>query len=73
MKWTTFFMVALIVAGIFLFQWPKMKQAPRKDKWVFSLLLLTGWGISLFDIQHISGPIQLKAIIFGPLGQFMKN
>jgi len=65
-KWGSFFAVTIVIIGILLLQWPKMKQAPKKDKWAFGLLLLIGWALSMFDLQHISGPITWKEVIFRP-------
>ncbi|KAB7706305.1 hypothetical protein F9802_11500 [Bacillus aerolatus] len=58
---------------IILFQWPKMKQAPKKDKWAFGVLLLIGWGLSMFDLQHMGGPTAWIEALFRPFGKFMEK
>ena len=56
MRWGAFFATTVIVALIILFQWPRMKQNPKKDKMAFLILLLIGWGLSMFDLPHMGGP-----------------
>lgn len=71
MRWGVFFGTAIIIAVISLLQWPKMKQHPKKDKWVFIMLLLVVWGLSLFDLPQMAGPLTLIQALFKPVGQFM--
>lgn len=73
MRWGAIFAVVTVSIVILLFQWPKMKQAPKKDKWAFGVLLVIGWVLSMFDLPHISGPITWKEVIFRPFGQLMQQ
>lgn len=73
MKWGAFLIVVAISIVILLFQWPKIKQAPKKDKWAFGILLVIGWGLSMLDLPHISGPVTWKAVIFRPFSQFLQK
>ena len=73
MRWEAFFCTTVIVALIILLQWPKMKQNPKKDKLAFSILLLIGWGLSMFDLPHIGGPTAWIEAFFRPFGQFMEK
>ena len=49
-RWGAFFATTVIVALIILYQWPRMKQNPKKDKLAFITLLLIGWVLSMFDL-----------------------
>jgi hypothetical protein len=73
MRWGAFFSTTVIVALIILFQWPSMKQNPKKDKLAFFTLLLIGWGLSMFDLPHIGGPTSWVEALFRPFGQFMEK
>lgn len=73
MRWGSFLAVILVSVVILLFQWPKVKKAPKKDKWAFSIILIIGWTLSMFDLPHINGPVTWKEMIFKPLGQFLQK
>ncbi|MFK2826916.1 hypothetical protein QYG89_14770 [Bacillus sp. B190/17] len=73
MRWGAFFATAVIIFVIVLFQWPKMKKTPKKDKWVFSILLLIGLGLSMFELEHMAGPVTWIEAIFKPFGKFMEK
>ena len=51
----------------------KDKKVRKKDKWAFFILLLIGWGLSMLDLPHITGPITWLEILFRPLGKFMES
>ncbi|VEF49756.1 Uncharacterised protein [Bacillus freudenreichii] len=72
MKWGAFFATLVIVAVIFLLQWPKMKKNPKKDKIVFIVLLSLGLVLSMFDLQRIPGPVTWVTTILRPLGKFLE-
>ncbi|WP_286178713.1 hypothetical protein [Bacillus sp. B4EP4a] len=63
----------VIVALIILFEWPKMKKNPKKDKVAFLTLLLTGLVLSMFNLPQMSGPTQWVEILFRPFGEFMEK
>lgn len=73
MKWGVFFATAGIVLVIILFQWPKMKQQSKKDKGAFIVLLLLALMLSMFDLQHIKGPVTLLEYIFKPFGKLIEQ
>ncbi|MGE6256503.1 hypothetical protein ACQKCU_01145 [Heyndrickxia sporothermodurans] len=73
MKWGTFFATTLIIIVIIFFQWPKLKQASKKDKGVFFSLLFIGWMLSMFDLPRISGPTSWISAIFEPFGQMLEK
>jgi hypothetical protein len=72
-RWGAFFGTTIIIAVIFLFQWPKMKQHPKKDKMVFFILLMISWGLSMFDLPHMTGPVTWLEALFKPAGKFMEK
>jgi hypothetical protein len=65
-------MMMVIIAIIILFEWPKMKQYPKKDKQVFIMLLFIGLSLCLFDLPYISGPITWLETLFKPFADIMK-
>ena len=74
MRWGTFFIVAGIIVFIILLTWQKMKQAPKKDKWAFFILLFIAWGLSLFNLQYVEGPNSILEKLLTPtFGKFMKK
>lgn len=73
MRWGAFLLTSGIVVLIILYQWPRMKQNPRKDKMAFVSLLLIGWILSMFDLPHMSGPTSWIEALFKPFGRFMEK
>ncbi|MFD6438967.1 hypothetical protein ACFWDG_03885 [Peribacillus sp. NPDC060186] len=73
MRWGAFFCTTVIVALIILYEWPKMKQNPKKDKMAFFSLLLMGLVLSMFNIQYMTGPTAWIETFFKPFGQFMEK
>lgn len=71
MKWGAFFATAAIIIVILLFQWPKMKQKPKKDKIALIVLLFIGWGLSMLNLPHIQGPTTLIEAIFTPFSKIL--
>ncbi|RST74415.1 hypothetical protein D4T97_011730 [Siminovitchia acidinfaciens] len=61
----------VIVTVIIFLLWPRMKQIPKKDKRAFFVPLPIGLVLSMFDLQHMKGPVTLIEDIFKPIGQFM--
>lgn len=72
-RWGAFFATTGIVALIILFQWPKIKHNPKKDKLAFFMLLLLGSVLSMFDLPHIAGPTSWIEALFKPFGQWMEQ
>jgi hypothetical protein len=72
-RWGAFLGTTIIIAVIILFQWPKMKQHPKKDKMAFFMLLLFAWVLSMFDLPNMAGPVTLIEALFKPVGQFMEK
>lgn len=73
MRWGAFMCTTVIVTLIILFEWPKMKQNPKKDKMAFLTLLLTGLVLSMFNLPQMSGPTQWIEALFRPFGEFMEK
>jgi hypothetical protein len=70
-RWGAFIGTTIIIAVIILFQWPKMKQYPKKDKMAFLMLLVFVWVLSMFDLPKMAGPVTWIEALFRPVGQFM--
>ena len=72
MRWGAFLITTVIIASIILFEWPKVKQKPKKDKSVFIVLLFIGWILSAFDLPHTPGPVTGLETLFEPLRSFIE-
>lgn len=73
MKWDSFAAGTAVAVGILMYQWPKMKKTPKKDKWAFAVLLFIGWLLSLFNLAHAPGPATLIQTVFEPAGFFLEK
>ncbi|WP_078411030.1 hypothetical protein [Priestia abyssalis] len=73
MRWEAFFGTTVIVALIILYEWPRMKQHPKKDKMAFFILFFIGWVLSMFDLPHMGGPSSWVETLFRPFGRFMEK
>ncbi|WP_313428986.1 hypothetical protein [Siminovitchia terrae] len=71
MEWGQFFGTASVVAVIVILQWPRMKDYSKRDKGGFIALLLIGLILSLFNLQHIKGPLDLEKAIFHPISRII--
>ncbi|MFJ7755615.1 hypothetical protein ACQKGI_19615 [Peribacillus muralis] len=73
MRWAAFLSIAFIASLIILYEWPKMKQKPAKDKMALISLLLIGLLLSMFHLQEMAGPTSWIEALFKPLGEFMER
>lgn len=73
MRWSVILGVTFIVLLIVLFEWPRMKDHPRRDKITFAGLLLIGWVLSLFDLQNLAGPSTFVEMIFKPISVILEK
>ncbi|MGE7761445.1 hypothetical protein [Peribacillus sp. NPDC097895] len=64
---------AVIVFLIILYEWPKMKKNPKKDKVAFLTLLLIGLVLSMFNLPQMSGPTEWMQTLFRPFGEYMEK
>lgn len=67
MRWTFFCIVTIAVSLIAWVEWPKLKEKPRRDRVVFTSLLILGWGLSMLDLPNTPGPTTVLEVIFKPL------
>ena len=72
MRWGAFFGTTLVIVILLSIQWPKIKKIRKKDKRAFFILLFMGWGLSMFDIPHMTGPTTWLETFFRPFGKFME-
>jgi hypothetical protein len=72
-RWGAFFGTTLMIAILVSIQWPRIKKYAKKEKWAFFILLFIGWGLSMFDLPHIAGPLTWLRFLFSPLGRFMES
>jgi Na+/melibiose symporter-like transporter len=66
MSWSFFSCVTIAVLLITWFEWPKLKQKPKKDKVAFISLLLIVWLLSMLDLPNTPGPTTVLHFIFKP-------
>ncbi|TMV48916.1 hypothetical protein FE783_14675 [Paenibacillus mesophilus] len=73
MRWSGMIAVTVIIGLIFLYEWPKMKRSPKKDKAVFVTLLSVCWVLSLFDLRSMAGPTTLIESLFKPFSEMLEK
>jgi len=71
-RWGAFFGTTLIITILIFMQWPRIKKYSKKEKSVFFILLLISWGLSLFDLPHIAGPVTWLKVLFKPIASIME-
>lgn len=72
MKWGLFLGMSTLVGLIILFEWPKLKPLPRKDKVSFFTLMFIGWFLSMFDLPNVPGPTSVIETLFKPLAKMLE-
>lgn len=73
MRWGAFFGTTLIISIMMIIQWPGIKKYSKKEKLVFFILLFIGWGLSMFDLPHISGPMTWLRVLFKPFAPLLES
>jgi hypothetical protein len=71
-RWGAFFGTTLIITIIIFIQWPRLKKYPKKEKWAFFILLSIGWGLSMFDLPNMAGPMTWLQALFKPFAPLME-
>lgn len=72
MRWGAFFTTTLIITILIFIQWTRIKKYSKKEKLVFFILLFIGWGLSMFDLQNIAGPVTVISALFKPFAPLME-
>lgn len=72
MKWGLLLGMSTVVGLIILFEWPKLKPLPLKDKVSFFALMFIGWFLSLFDLPNVPGPTSVIETLFKPLAKMLE-
>lgn len=75
MKWWATFGITVLSSFIVLYEWPKMKPTPKKDKVVFIGVLGCGWilAIVLLFFPDLPNPGKLLDYLLQPLGKLLKS
>lgn len=73
MRWDRIILVTLVCAFIFGYEWPRMKGDTRRDKSAFTILLIAGWMLSLFDLPNLTGPISWFEGLLKPFTNVMEK
>lgn len=72
MKWGPFVGTALFAALLLLVLWPRLKKNSLKERTVFFIFLFFGWGLSLFDLPNIAGPMTWIRFLFKPFAPLLE-
>lgn len=71
-NWNTIFVVLVTLGFIVLFDWSRLKNTTKNEKFTFISILSFCFLMSLLDLENIPGPITLLHYIFGPLENIMQ-
>ena len=65
----------VLVALIFLYEWPRINRTQKKEKAVFVVLLSLGTILAMVLIWNpdLPGPTQMIDYIYKPLGRMMEK
>ena len=65
----------VLVALIFLYEWPRINRTQKKEKVVFIVLLSLGTILAMVLIWNpdLPGPTQMIDYIYKPLGRMMEK
>ncbi|WMT18956.1 hypothetical protein [Parageobacillus toebii] len=65
----------VLVALIFLYEWPRINRTQKKEKVVFVVLLSLGTILAIVLIWNpdLPGPTQMVDYIYKPLGRMMEK
>jgi multisubunit Na+/H+ antiporter MnhB subunit len=65
----------VLVALIFLYEWPRINRTQKKEKVVFMVLLSLGTILSIVLIWNpdLPGPTQIIDYIYKPLGRMLEK
>ncbi|MFB5165724.1 hypothetical protein V2P11_07890 [Parageobacillus toebii] len=65
----------VLVALIFLYEWPRINRTQKKEKVVFVVLLSLGTILAMVLIWNpdLPGPTQIVDYIYKPLGRMMEK
>ncbi|WP_103106396.1 hypothetical protein [Brevibacillus reuszeri] len=72
MKWGLLLGMSTLVGLIIIYEWPKLKPLPKKDKLSFFVLVFMGWFLSLFDLPNIPGPTSMIESLFKPFSKMLE-
>ncbi|GIM45008.1 hypothetical protein DNHGIG_05570 [Collibacillus ludicampi] len=67
--------MTILVALIFIYEWPKIDKAKKKEKITFLSLNLIGWilAVLLIFFPDLPGPTQVVETIFQPLSNILEK
>ncbi|MFU1794586.1 hypothetical protein ACM1RC_12040 [Paenibacillus azoreducens] len=67
-------LVTLLVAVMFLYEFPRMKSGKMKEKAVFTVVASAGWGLALLlmFVPGLPGPTELINYVFRPIWSMFK-
>ncbi|MGJ9384415.1 hypothetical protein [Salipaludibacillus sp. CF4.18] len=66
--------VTFVIVLMFLYEWPKMNQKQKKEKYTFVVLSAMSWilAVLLIFFPEMPGPTELIDQIYKPLGKMLE-
>jgi uncharacterized membrane protein len=66
--------ITIVIVLMFLYEWPKMNQKQKKDKYTFVVLSAMSWilAVLLLFFPEMPGPTEMVDQIFKPLGKMLE-
>lgn len=68
----TVFIMQVCIWSIVLYDWKKLKKAPKTDKITVSVILILSFILSILNLENLPGPITVLRYIFNPLARLMQ-
>ncbi|WP_227938968.1 hypothetical protein [Alkalihalobacillus deserti] len=66
--------ITIVIVLMFLYEWPKINQTQKKEKYTFVVLSAMSWilAVLLLFFPEMPGPTELVDQIFKPLGKMLE-
>lgn len=72
LDWMTIFIIQVCIWSIVLYDWKRLKKAPKTDKITVSVILMLSIILSFINLENMSGPITVLRYLFDPLAKIMR-
>ncbi|MBD8038521.1 hypothetical protein H9635_17385 [Solibacillus sp. A46] len=72
LDWMTIFIIQVCIWSIVLYDWKRLKKAPKTDKITVSVILMLSIILSFINLENMPGPITVLRYLFDPLAKIMQ-
>ncbi|OLO42756.1 hypothetical protein BTR23_01780 [Alkalihalophilus pseudofirmus] len=74
MKWIMVLGITFVIVLMFLYEWPKINQKQKKEKYTFVVLSAMSWilAVLLLFFPEMPGPTDMVDRIYKPLGKLLE-